>query len=146
MTSIKRSALVPYSALRMYELVFDVPAYPDFLPWCGGARFLNQTEDMVEAQVDIAYHGIHKSFTTQNRFQPGKMIEMRLLEGPFKHLHGYWQFHTLDEASSKVELDIEFAFSNPLIKMALGPVFETIANSLVEQFSQRAREIYGNSP
>lgn len=143
MTSIVKSALVPYSANDMYKLVSDVESYPDFLPWCGGANIIERSEDMVTASVTIAYKGINKSFTTRNHLQPGKMIEMRLLDGPFKKLHGYWLFKELDDDASKISLDLEFEFSNKLIAMALGPVFESIANNFVDQFQKRAQAVYG---
>jgi len=143
MTTIRKSALVPYSADAMFALVADVEAYPEFLPWCGGARLLSKDEDTMTASIEIAYGGIRKTFTTRNRFQPGKMMELRLVEGPFKHLHGYWLFQALDEHACKVSFDIEFEFSNRLVKMALGPIFETIASELVDQFHRRARALYG---
>jgi len=146
MTSIVKSALVSHSARDMYELVSDVESYPDFLPWCGGARIIERSDDVVTASVTIAYKGVNKSFTTQNHLQPGKMIEMRLLDGPFKKLHGYWLFKELDDAASKITLDLEFEFSNKLVSMALGPVFESIANNFVDQFQKRAQAVYGSKP
>lgn len=143
MTTISKSALVPYSAHDMFVLVADIESYPQFLPWCGGARILSRNEDLVEASIDIVYSGLHKTFTTSNRLQTDKMMEMRLVEGPFKHLHGYWLFEALDENGCKVSLDLEFAFANRLTKLAIGPMFEKIANNLVDHFQQRARELYG---
>ena len=83
MTAIHRSALVPYSAQEMFDLVADIPAYPRFLPWCGGARILSRENDAVIASIDIAYSGVHKTFTTRNLLQNGKMMEIRLLDGQF---------------------------------------------------------------
>jgi len=64
----QRSAIVPYSVKEMYQLVADIPAYGDFLPWCGGARIDERHDDHLVATIDIDFRGIHKSFTTQNRF------------------------------------------------------------------------------
>jgi len=92
MTHVARSALVPYTPHEMFVLVADIPSYPQFLPWCGGARILSRDEDLVVASIDIAYKGMHKTFTTRNRMQADKLLEMSLVEGPFRHLHGNWQF------------------------------------------------------
>jgi ribosome-associated toxin RatA of RatAB toxin-antitoxin module len=143
MATISKSALVPYSAAQMYELVDNVPAYPEFLPWCGGAQELSRNADVVEASVDIAHSGLKKSFTTRNLVQKHKMIEMRLINGPFKHLHGFWRFESLAEDACKVSLDLEYEFSSKLVGMALGPVFSQIANTLVDSFCQRAEAVYG---
>lgn len=143
MTAIKKSALVPYSAHDMYVLVADIEAYPEFLPWCGGARILSSNDNEVLAAIDIAYGSVKKTFTTRNRVQKDKEIEMRLVDGPFRKLHGCWLFQQLDNDASKIMLDLEFTFSSPLIKLTLGPVFETIANELIDQFQKRARSLYG---
>ena len=34
MKHVKKSVLLWYSPHEMYELVIDVEAYPEFLPWC----------------------------------------------------------------------------------------------------------------
>jgi len=143
MTAIHRSALVPYSTQEMFELVADIPAYPGFLPWCGGARVLSADEDVVVAAIDIAYGGLHRSFTTRNLLQRGKMMEMRLLDGPFSHLQGFWRFNALDEQASKITFDLEFEVANRVVGMVLTPVFTNIANQLVDRFRQRAGELYG---
>ncbi|MFQ5995505.1 MAG: type II toxin-antitoxin system RatA family toxin [Acidiferrobacterales bacterium] len=143
MNAIKRSALVPYSAQEMYDLVADVKSYPQFLPWCGGARIISQNDDEMIASIDIDFHRIRKSFTTRNRLQQGKLMEVRLIEGPFKQLQGLWQFYALDSRHSKISLDLEFDFASRVLSLTLGPVFANIANSLVGSFTKRALELYG---
>jgi len=143
MSTIRKSALVPYSAHEMFVLVADIESYGEFLPWCGGTRVLSRDEDSVAAAIDIAYSGVHKTFTTINRMQTDKMIEMRLVEGPFKHLFGYWGFLALDDRASKVSLDMEFEFSSAMLGLIMGPVFNRIANDLVDSFRRRAEQMYG---
>lgn len=145
MSTINKHALVAYSAAEMYELVNDVDSYHKFLPWCGSSRVISRDEDMVRATVEIAHGSLHKSFTTRNLLQPGKMIEMRLEEGPFKHLEGFWRFDSLGEKACKVSLDLDYEFSSKLIGIALGPVFSQIANTLVDSFCKRAVDVYGKA-
>ncbi|MCU7798844.1 MAG: type II toxin-antitoxin system RatA family toxin [gamma proteobacterium symbiont of Lucinoma myriamae] len=142
MTCINKTALIPYSAEKMYELVADVDSYQHFLPWCGGSKVLSQTDDEVKGQVRIQHMGMDKSFTTLNRMQKNKMIEMRLIDGPFKQLQGFWRFDALDENGCKISLDLEFEFSNKIMSMAFGPIFSQIANSMVDAFCKRAIAIY----
>lgn len=144
MPTINRQALVPYSAADMYALVDDIDAYPQFLPWCKRAEVLSRDEDEVKATIELAKGSLKKSFTTCNRLQAGKMIEMRLVEGPFKNLEGFWRFDALEGGASKVSLDLEFEFSSKLVAMAIGPVFNQVANSLVDAFVSRAKEVYGD--
>lgn len=143
MTTIHKSALVPYSAGEMYALVADIESYGSFLPWCGGARIVARAADSVTAAIDIAYHGVHKTFTTRNRLEPGRLMELQLVDGPFKFLQGVWRFEKLDDKACKISLDLKFEFSNRLLALAIGPVFSNIANGLVDSFRRRAEEIHG---
>ena len=127
----------------MFHLVDNVPGYPAFLPWCGGAREITREADVVEASIDIAKAGLNRTFITQNRVQADKMIEMRLKEGPFRHLHGFWRFESLGEEGCKVSLDLQFEFDSKLLSLTVGPIFHQIANSLVDAFCKRAEVVYG---
>jgi len=143
MTLINKFALVPYSPAQMFALVDDIEAYPEFLPWCKSARVLSRSEDEVRATIELSRGGVEKSFTTCNRNQKNKMIEMRLVEGPFRRLEGFWRFDPLGEDGCKVSLDLEFEFASRMLGMVIGPVFSQIANSRVDSFQQRAVEAYG---
>lgn len=127
----------------MFALVNDIDAYAGFLPWCRSSRVLARSADEVTAVIEIAHGGLHKSFTTLNRLQQDKMMEMRLVEGPFRHLEGYWRFDVLGEQACKVSLDLDFEFSSRLVGLAMGPIFTQIANAMVDSFCKRAREVYG---
>ncbi len=144
MAEIKRSAIVPYSPHEMFVLVDDVISYSEFLPWCSASSESERTQDCVKATVELSKGRLRKSFTTLNRLHDDKMIEMRLVDGPFKRLEGFWRFDPLNEGEAcKVSLDLEFEFSNKLVAVAVGPIFTGVANSLVDSFVARAKESYG---
>jgi ribosome-associated toxin RatA of RatAB toxin-antitoxin module len=143
MNTITRSALVSYSARQMFELVNNISEYPRFLPWCSESRIMFESEAEVEAELDIVWKGIHKSFTTRNRLHPFDRMDIELVSGPFRHLEGHWQFNALDETSCKVSVELEFEFTGSLVDRVFQPVFTHIASSLVEAFCKRATEIYG---
>ncbi len=143
MATINKSALVPYSAAQMFTLVDDVDAYAEFLPWCSFSKVLSRDGDEVRASLEISKGRLKKSFTTLNRVQKNKMIEIRLEEGPFHHLEGFWRFEALTDNACKVSYDMEFEFSGKLLNLTVGPIFSQVAESLVDSFCQRAREIYG---
>lgn len=143
MAHISRSALVPYSSEQMYCLVDDIPRYAQFLPWCRMAVEHERNADEVKASIEIAKGAVNKRFTTLNRLQANKTIEMRLVDGPFRHLHGFWRFDELLPGKCKVSLDLDFEFSNKLLSLAVGPVFNQVANTLVDSFVERAKKVYG---
>src|SRR3990167_6871998 len=107
MIKFERSALVPYSAAAMYELVNEVEAYPLFLPWCSGAKIIERSQVEMIATIEVAAAGIHKAFTTKNKLTQNERIEMRHIDGPFKSLLGIWQFKALGEEGCKIDLELE---------------------------------------
>lgn len=143
MTTISRSALVGHSAQAMYDLVCEVEGYQNFLPWCRESKVHSRDVDTMQATIVIAKGGLERSFTTLNRLQHGKMMEMRLVEGPFKHLEGFWRFQALREDACKVSLDLDFEFSSRLMNLAFGKIFTQVANTMVDAFVKRADEVYG---
>ena len=38
MPSHQETRILPYSAEQLFDLVMDIEKYPEFLPWCLGAR------------------------------------------------------------------------------------------------------------
>ncbi|HWS03725.1 MAG TPA: type II toxin-antitoxin system RatA family toxin [Gammaproteobacteria bacterium] len=142
-TSINKSALVAYTPAEMFALVSDIESYPGFLPWCRSARVIWREGDELKACIEMAKGSVQKAFTTHNRQQPNKMIEIRLVEGPFKQLEGFWRFDPLGDQACKVSLDLEFEFANRMLDMVIGPIFSQIANTLVDSFQQRAVDVYG---
>jgi len=141
-TTIHRHALTAHSAEQMYALVDDIGAYPEFLPWCRSADVIERTQDVVTAQLELAKGAVHKTFTTKNRLMPGKMVEMKLVQGPFRHLEGFWRFEALSDEACKISLDLDFEFNSRMVGVMVGPVFNQVANTLVDAFCNRADELY----
>ncbi len=71
------------------------------------------------------------------------MIEMSLLEGPFRSLEGVWRFDPVGDDGCKISLDIDYEFSNSLLELAMGPAFGQILGMLVDSFCTRAAAVYG---
>lgn len=145
MPTINQSALVPYSASQMYQLVNDYERYPEFVPGCVEGRTLSQNGAELTAELVIAKAGISQAFTTHNQMIENQSIKMELVEGPFKFLRGEWRFQALDEQCCKIQLQLQFEFSNPLIAMAFGKIFTHLTNKMIEAFKQRAKEVYRGS-
>lgn len=143
MANVNRSALVPYSAKQMFNLVDDINRYSDFLPWCRSSTEHQRSDNEVEASVEIAKGSVNKAFRTINKLHHYDSIEMTLVDGPFKHLHGFWYFKELKEDACKVTLDLDYEFSNRIIGLAIGAVFNQVANTLVDSFVERAKNHYG---
>lgn len=143
MTHIKRSALLPFPAERLFDLVNRVENYPEFLPWCTEAEVISETDELMRARLTVGKGGLNQAFTTTNVLVQGERIEMRLEDGPFTELHGVWEFQALSDQACKITLDMTFNYSGALVRATLGPLFNHAANTMVEAFSKRAHEVYG---
>ncbi len=143
MAVVHKSVLLAYSAEQMFALVDRVEDYPAFLPWCGGVEIRERAPDRLVAAIQINYHGIRQSFTTENTHTPPTSMQMTLVEGPFSHLDGQWHFKPLREDACKIEFDLHYEFSSKMLEKLIGPVFSKIADSFVESFCKRAEAVYG---
>lgn len=143
MTTVERSALVMHPAEAMFDIVNDVNAYPQFLPWCSGSEVQRQTDEEMVASVEVAKAGFHYRFTTRNELQRPLRITLSLVDGPFKKLAGVWEFKPLNEEACKVTLQLSFEFANKLAGLAMGKVFNQIATTMVDAFCQRAEVVCG---
>ena len=141
MRQVERSAIVPFSAEAMFDLVADVESYPQFLPGCSGARVVSRDGNRVVGSVALAQGPLKMEFTTCNELARPRRISMELQDGPFSHLHGSWNFAPLGEAGCRVSLSLQFGFESRLIDLAMGPPFEAIRNKLVDAFVNRARAV-----
>ncbi|MBC7804154.1 MAG: type II toxin-antitoxin system RatA family toxin [Candidatus Parcubacteria bacterium] len=138
MKRVSRSAIVECDAGDFYALVEAIESYPEFLPWCAAAEIRERMPGRTVATLTLAVAGVRQSFTTENVNVPGRSIDMRLVEGPFKAFAAAWRFTPLRPGACKVEYTMEYEFSSAVIATVLEPVFKRIADSIVEAFTQRA--------
>jgi ribosome-associated toxin RatA of RatAB toxin-antitoxin module len=145
-TVIHRSALLPFPARAVFEVVRDVERYPEFLRWCRSARVLERCDDELVAELELDARGMHERFTTRNVMIPNDRIELHLVSGPFRSFEGAWHFKSLGaDDGCRVELELEFEFSGA--RALLGSVFPSVfvhaADHMVDAFCARAKSLFG---
>lgn len=173
MKQVRKSVLLWYRPVEMYDLVADVRRYPEFLPWCNAVQVLQEVPaegtapGSVTARLGLGIAGMRHAFTTRNVLQRPERMTMSLVDGPFSILEGDWRFEPIGPPAasgngngngngdgsrsdagagpqaSKVSLDLRYAFSSSTLQMVVSPVFDKVANSLVDAFVQRALQVYG---
>jgi ribosome-associated toxin RatA of RatAB toxin-antitoxin module len=152
MKHVKRSVLLWYSPREMYELVTAVDDYPAFLPWCAQAEVVARHDDGMTARLTLAKGGLRHAFTTRNRQRDGQEVRIALVDGPFSELEGTWAFlpvarggdaRNADAPACRIEFDLRYAFANMALEALISPVFDRIANTLVDSFVQRAEQVHG---
>ncbi len=142
MPEVHRFALVPYTPEQMYELVRDVPRYPEFLEWVRSAEVHDEDGCMQLATLEVRLGGIVRRFTTRNELVPGERLSMRLQQGPFDQLSGQWLFRALG-GGTKVSLDLTFRLPGSMLLKPFKRNFGRMADRMVDDFSRRAETIYG---
>lgn len=142
MPQINRSALMPFKQKDIFNLVNDVEAYPDFLPWCSSAKILEKTSDKVLAKLTLQKMGISYELVTRNRLSPFNLIDIELVEGPLQNLKGEWLFTELGHLGCKVEMSLGFEMKKRFIDKAMGSLLENAAEDMVRLFSSRAASIF----
>jgi ribosome-associated toxin RatA of RatAB toxin-antitoxin module len=149
MKRVAKSVLLWYSPREMYTLVIGVSEYPQFLPWCERTELLERHADGVTARLHLAYAGVRHAFTTRNRNAADVSVQVALVDGPFSQLDGSWQFIPLplpgaeSPQACRIQFQLDYAFSNSALEAVLSPVFDRIANTLVDSFVKRAEQVYG---
>jgi ribosome-associated toxin RatA of RatAB toxin-antitoxin module len=138
--------IVAQPCATMFALVDDVERYPQFLPWCSGAKVYERTPGITRARIDIDYHGLKSHFTTLNRKDPPREMTLEFVDGPFDEFQGRWRFKPLGDAGCRVELALDYAFSNAALQALLGPVFGHVMGTLVEGFVERAEQAAAKAP
>ncbi|MEQ9022607.1 MAG: type II toxin-antitoxin system RatA family toxin [Pseudomonadales bacterium] len=139
---ISKSALLPYTASQLYELINDVESYPRFLDGCVGAEILRSEEGLMEARLDLQKKGIKQSFVTRNRLIAPDLIQMELLEGPLKSLQGKWMIKPLADQGCKLSLELDFEMKQGLIMQMVARFFGETANRLVDAICAEAARRY----
>lgn len=145
MHTVQRSVLVPYSSSQMFDLVADVEKYPEFLPWCGGAAVHSRDDDGMQASITISIAGLRQTFTTRNTHDYPRNIRVELVDGPFSALTGNWNFQDLGPDACKIIYTMQYEFSSRALETVVGPVFNRIATSFIDSFTERAEVVYGDA-
>ena len=141
MKEISRSAIVEHSAAEMFALVDDIDSYPRFLPWCQDAR-VESVGDKKRATLTVGLRGLRQSFTTLNENRPGESIDMRLVEGPFKQFTAAWRFTQLSDQACEIAFSLRYQFASRALGKLLEPLFDEIADTMVDVFTRRADELH----
>ena len=133
---------LPYSPEQMYELVADVGKYPQFLPWCAGARVRTRTETELVADLTIGFGPFRESFTSRVQLDRPRKVVVQYENGPFRYLNNQWTFDQ-DPAGCRVSFFVDFEFRSRLLQSAIGVVFNEAVRRMVNAFLKRARDVYG---
>ena len=135
--------VMAYSAEQLFDLVADVGHYPEFLPWCAGARVRSRTDTELVADLTIGFGPFRESFTSRVELDRPRTVKVHYEHGPFRYLNNTWTF-TPDPRGCLVDFHVEFEFRSRVLRAAIGVVFNEAVKLMVGAFLKRARDIYGS--
>jgi coenzyme Q-binding protein COQ10 len=133
---------LPYTPTQMFDLVSDVAAYPEFLPWISAIRVRSGSETEMIADMVVGFKGLKESFTSRVIKHRPDSVRVDYLDGPLKHLHNLWAFRDDGEGGTLVDFEVEFEFKNRLFEMLAGQVFDKALRKMIGAFETRAAALY----
>ncbi len=139
---------VPYTAAQMYDLVADVPKYPEFLPWTAAARIRSKTDQgdhvVMLADLVISFKVFRETFGSQVTLWAGEQrIDTEYLDGPFKHMISNWAFEDVESGGSNINFHVDFEFRNRILQTTATIFFNDAMQRVVRAFERRADALYG---
>ena len=135
---VRRTALVERSSEQMFDLIEAAEHYPRFLPWCTSATIVSRDDALVSADLHVRWAGARFEMRTRNPKQRPGFMAIHLEHGPFRRFEGEWRLVALRPDACKVAFSLDYEFDRAWMTAAAGPVFDRIANTLVDAFVQRA--------
>jgi ribosome-associated toxin RatA of RatAB toxin-antitoxin module len=142
---VRKTLLVGHSAARMFDLIEAAENYPEFLPWCAAATIIERNAEVVAADITVDYHGVRFHFRTRNPKRPPEWMAIRLEHGPFHHFEGEWNLKPLAADGCRIDFLLRYDFKRGITGRLAAPVFERIANTLVDAFVARADGVYAGA-
>ncbi|WP_207539380.1 type II toxin-antitoxin system RatA family toxin [Sabulicella rubraurantiaca] len=128
----------------MFELVADVRRYPEFLPWCVGARIISRTEDKLVADLTIGFKLFRETFRSEVTLDRPHQVRVQYLNGPFRYLNNTWKFREVP-GGTEVDFFVDFEFRSRLLQAVIGTVFNEAVRLMVRAFERRAMQLYGRN-
>ena len=139
--------ILPFRPNEIFELVADVAKYPEFLPWCTGARVRERqpttTGETMVADLMIGFKMVRERFTSRVTLdRPDLRVDVEYLQGPFKHLKNHWTFSATPNGQCQIDFHLEFEFSSVLLQKLIGVLFHEAVRRMVAAFEARAHQLY----
>lgn len=135
---IRRSVLVPYTAEGMFDLIEHAEDYPRFLPWCVSATLLERSDDWVAARIEFSYMKVRFGFQTRNPKRRPEWLQVRLVEGPFRHFQADWRLRPLGDLGCKVEFDLAYEVSDSVLDRMAVKAVDRVTRSMMDAFIREA--------
>lgn len=144
MAYLSKQKTLPYSEQQMFDLVSDVGRYPEFLPWCVGARVYNRRTDRFDADVIIGFKMFREKFTSRVMLEEPHRVQVDYITGPMKRLYNHWHFTALEQGGCHIGFEVDFEFQSRVMEQMIGKMLTDASERMIDAFEARAHELYGD--
>jgi len=134
--------LLPYRPEQLFDLVADIERYPEFLPWCVGARIRECRDDYILGDLLIGWRMVRERFTSRVHLYRPDRIDVEYAEGPFKYLENHWKFIP-QNGGTLIDFHVDFEFRSRVLTGIVETIFTEAVKRMVGAFEKRARQLYG---
>ncbi len=134
---------LPYRADQLFDLVADIERYPEFLPWCTGARIRERKDNVIVADLLIGFRMVRERFTSRVTLNRPDRIDVAYSEGPFRYLNNHWRFEAQPDGTCVIDFFVDFEFRSRMLQHLIGVLFNEAVRRMVGAFEGRARQLYG---
>ena len=134
---------LPYAPEQLFDLVADIDRYPEFLPWCRGARVFKRVDSVLYCDLVIGFKMFRERFTSKVTLAPPGRIDVEYIDGPFRHLNNHWLFLPAGEGHCVIDFYVDFEFRSRVLRRTLTPLFNEVVRRMISAFDGRAHAIYG---
>jgi len=164
--------ILPYGQAELFAVVADVGSYHHFLPFCTGSRFITLPPEyrahrniseayVVDAELTVGFLSFQEKYVSQVTCNPYRSVEATASSSSplFKTLKTVWQFQPVPttapgaalkaprdsyaEGATLVNLNLEFAFANPIHASISLAFFGQVSKLMVNAFEKRCLAVYG---
>ncbi len=143
MPTYAEQRVLPYTQEQLFDLVADIERYPEFLPWCRGARIRERQPHLVVADLIIGFKMFRERFTSHVELSRPRRIDVTYAEGPFRYLNNHWIFEKIEEGC-RIDFFVDFEFKSRILQKVIEVLFAEAVRRMVGAFESRAQHLYGN--
>ena len=137
---IKKEAIILEDIEKVFNIVNRVDLYKNFVPYCVDSIIITEENNQMKARLDFNIKGLKTTFTTQNIIENNKIIQMKLVDGPFKYLDGEWKFTEIGN-KTLIELTINYEVQSKILGYTISKSLEKIMGYLVKAFVLESKKL-----
>jgi len=141
MINFNEQRILPYTPQQMYDLVLNIEEYPEFVTGCQGARIYQQSNNSMQAELNIGFGPLHEHYLSDVFFKPYEFVQASCHTKPFKHMINRWEFAP-HEQGSIVTFNIDFEFQKSLFNMVTNQIFLSLSKDIMNSFISQASKKY----